>query len=424
MRAPTQILDAVTRASEKQLGDVGKTVFFLGDGLQRATVDGLSSLLSPRTWNPTNMLRMSWDAARQSRELSRFLIPGDVSRLAWQEVRNKLEVFILVRSLPTVLGLPAGEFVPLPDLVKKAYSLSAFQALWAVEGVGHYYADTYWERNGAPHGLLQPEQAGPVPDKSLLMLHAGIGLAFADRLLNTVTPQSSAREIRSVLEQFVGLCRNNSRPGYLGAAVESLGLVARDFYPEIVPAVNQHLQEVSPQFAGFFWHGVGRALYFSRAYFLPILRTAWGSIDREAGHGLGRTNVMAGLAWAVTLVNMRQPMIMENVLRSYIEQSSLADAFTNGVASSILMRQDTTPDEPFVWAFHEHRPADRTLAALWSKRIAGPVSEALHKYYPLLKQHHRLEEIFHYQLAAQVQELETIPELPQHTLAGRQAAFS
>jgi hypothetical protein len=397
MSSVVQSLDFATRALESEMGQLSKSIFFFGDGLQRATVDGWFDLLKPRTWRPANLLRLGWSAARVPVELSRFVVPGEAGP-AWEELRNKLEVFLLVSELPAILGVDPKTWAPLPDLVDKAYSLSAFPALWAVEGVGHYYADAYWEQNGQPHGLLLPDSA-PVPEKSLLMLHAGIGLSFADRLLDTVTHESPAHEIHHVVEQFVNLCRDNSREGYLGPAVESLGLVTRDFYPDMVAVIDEQLQAIAPGLRGYFWHGVGRALYFSRAYFLPILRTAWGSIDQEAEDRFGQNNVMAGLAWAVTVVNMRQPEIMEGVLRSYIEHSDLAAAFSDGVSSSIVMREDTTPGEAFVKAFYEHEAAsgNRNLITTWNKRVSGPAKVALRTYYPVLKQHRRLEDVFQYQ---------------------------
>ena len=407
MSSVTQSLDFATRALEKEMGQLTQSIFFFGDGLQRTVVDGMFDLLNPKSWQPANLIRMGRDAAEASVDLSRLLIPAEAG-LAWEEIRNKLEVFLLVSELPAILGVNPSTWVSLPDLVTRAYSLPAFAALWAVEGVGHYYGDAYWERNGPPQGLLSADSVS-VPEKSLLMLHAGIGLSFADRLLDTVTRDSPIDEIRGVVEQIVKLCRDNSREGYLGPAVESLGLVTRDFYPAMVSIVDAQLQEVAPELRGYFWHGVGRALYFSRAYFLPILRTAWGSLDQESPHGLGRTNAMAGLAWAVTLVNMRQPEIMEGVLRSYIERSPLADAFAYGVSSSIMMREDTTPGEDFVKAFYEHEPAssDRKLVTTWNRTVGGPAKLALQTYYPVLKQHGLLGEVFQYQsLAALVDRLE------------------
>jgi hypothetical protein len=400
MSSVSQSLDLATRALEKEMGQLTQSIFFFGDGLQRTAVDALFDLFQPKTWRPQNLSRLGWDAVQASVELSRFVVPGEAGA-AWEEVRNKLEVFLLVSELPAVLGINPKEWIPLPDLVSRAYALSPFAALWAVEGVGHYYGDAWWDRNGQPQGLLLPQSA-PVPDKSLLMLHAGIGLAFADRLLGTVTRYSPEYELRGVIDQFVRLCRDNSRDGYLGPAIESLGLVTRDFYPDMVSIVSAQLEAVAPELSGYFWHGVGRALYFSRAYFLPVIRTAWGSVEREAPHRFGQMNAMAGLAWAATLVNMRQPKIMEGVLQSYIEQSSLADAFTDGVSSSIIMREDTTPGEDFVKNFYEHQPSDRNrkLQMTWNKRITGPARTALRAYYPVLRQRGLLGEIFQYQSLA------------------------
>ena len=386
----------LTHQAQSEMGNITQSIFFMGDGLQRAVTDGFFNLLRPRTWMPDNILRLSSDAVRQTVQLSRLLLP-DQANLAWQELRNKLEVFVLVRNLSSILGLPAGQFIPLPQLVEKAYSVNTFQALWAVEGLGHYYTDTYWEQKGVPQGLLSEEQA-PVPAKSLLMLHAGMGLSFADRLLGNLTSQASDGQLRSAIQYFLALVKANSRPGYLGAAVESLGLVTRDFYPDFLQRVNEQLRIVGPEFMGYFWHGAGRALYFSREYFLPVLRTVWSGVDQEAANAPDRLSSMAGLSWAVTLVNMRQPSIMENVVRSYIEQSDLTEGFTNGVVSSIIMRQDTTPDASFATSFIQHRPAsDGQLAAAWQRFIGAPVQAALHNYYPVLQQHHALDQVFRYQ---------------------------
>lgn len=401
----TQVLDILTHQAESELGNVSQSLFFMGDGLQRAITDGFFDLLRPQTWMPANILRLSTEAVRQTLQLSRLLLP-DQANLAWQELRNKLEVFVIVKNLSSILHLPTGEFIPLPELVEKAYVLSPFVALWAVEGVGHYYADMYWKQKGIPQGLLFEDQA-QVPSKSLLMLHAGMGLAFADRLLGHLTSEASADQVRSTMEYFVGLVRNNSRRGYLGAAVESLGLVTRDFYPDLLEQVHRQLRAVAPEFVGYFWHGAGRALYFSRKYFLPVLRTVWSGVDQEAHNAPDRLSAMAGLSWAVTVVNMRQPAIMENVLRSCIEQSELAEGFTNGIISSVIMRQDTTPDEPFAAGFNQYQPNDRQLGAAWERLIGAPILAALQTYYPVLKQHHALDQVFRYQdLAALVSYLQ------------------
>ena len=56
------------------------------------------------------------------------------------------------------------------------------------------------------------------------MLHAGIGMSFAKAVLVELEPTKwSAEAIREGIARFVRLCRDSSRPGYAGAALESLG---------------------------------------------------------------------------------------------------------------------------------------------------------------------------------------------------------
>ena len=138
---------------------------------------------------------------------------------------------------------------------------------------------------------------------------------------------------------------------------------------------------------------------------LPVLSTAWTGINNEVYNAPDRLSAMSGLAWGAVMVNLRHPAIMESVVRSYVEHSDLADGFTNGVVSSLIMRTDTTPETPLVEQFYQHRsnPNDRELLETWQRRITEPSRVALEKYYPVLRQHHALGEIFRYQdLAALV----------------------
>jgi hypothetical protein len=395
----TEEFKKATRIIRNRLGnanDLSQEIFFLGDGIQRAAVDRLFELLQPCTWSPAGLARMSSNTLSEGLQVARFFAPGQTSYLSWLELENKLEVFLLVQNLPSILGLSAVKPAPLPELVQKAYSLSPFAALWGVEGLGHYYTDTYWDLNGQPEGLLSPSRAA-VPEKSLLMLHAGMGLAFAYRLLSGLMPQSPPAQVRETVGRFITLCRANSREGCLGAAIESLGLVTRDFYPEMVRGISQSLAEADPHLSGSFWHGVGRALYFSRAYFLPMLRTPWSAVDREGSTNPQRLNLMSGLAWAVTLVNMRHPRVMENILNTYVQQSGLEEAFADGVSSSILMRSDTTPGAPFISQFCSYQPVAEKGDAkeLWNRLVTAPCERALRSC-PRLKEGRLRDQIFSY----------------------------
>jgi hypothetical protein len=338
--------------------------------------------------------------AGQARETGSVLSSG----LAWQQLKNNYEVYNLVKHVRELLQIPASGAFPLGELIEKAYALGAYPDLWAVEGLGHDYTLAYWQPPQPLRALLTDARTAVLPDRSLTMMHAGLGLAFAERLLKTVTPYSPPEELRRVVGAFLTLCRENAREGYVGAAYESLGLVARTWHAQMMGALDHTLRESAPEVAGYFWHGAGRALYFLPLHFVPGLPSAWRAAATEAPHELARLNLIAGLTWATTLVNLRQPEILAALLRLRGDELSSDGAFTNGLMSALMMGYDITPGDVYIREFCRYRPAqaDAALAATWRALVADPCVVALERLYPALKQQHRLGELFHYQVFADV----------------------
>jgi hypothetical protein len=64
----TGAFNAVTRATEEQLGDMLKGAFRAGDQLQRGMVDLTFSLLMLDAFNPSRMTRMASDVTQQGAE--------------------------------------------------------------------------------------------------------------------------------------------------------------------------------------------------------------------------------------------------------------------------------------------------------------------------------------------------------------------
>jgi hypothetical protein len=240
------------------------------------------------------------------------------------------------------------------------------------------------------------------------MLHAGIGMSFAQHWMKTVNHLSSPADIRPVLGQITALCRDNSRPGYEGAALESLGLITQNgqFYNEtrpdqMVQIVSRELAHIDPEAFEYFWHGVGRAHYFLPIHFVPGYGSTWHAVRmlRQAvPNERAWLNAIAGLAWGDTMVNIRHPQIVANLPQHHGAQLAADDGFANGVASSLIMRSDTTPSAPFITPFYQYQPdrAAAQLVQLWNDQVQQPSAVALHEYYPILKEHHRLGEIFRY----------------------------
>jgi hypothetical protein len=404
----TAAFDAVTQAAGTQLSELIQGLFLLGDTLQRETTDLAFSLLTPEVFNPYS--RVSTEIVQQSTEIFRSLNPLQGGTLTLQELQNKVQVFTLVRNIPSTLQLPSEPpYPPLLEVIQRAYAMELYPALWAVEGIGHWYGDTFFTRHEVPRGILTDASVRDLPAESLTMLHAGIGMSFAQHWLQTVDHLSSSADIRHALEQILALCRENSRPGYEGAALESLGLIARNgqFYSEtrpdeMVQIVSRELARLDPEAFEYFWHGVGRAHYFLPIHFIPGYGSIWhavGMIRQAVPNRIAWLNAIAGLAWGVVMVNIRHPQIVANLLRYYGAQLSVDDGFANGVASSIMVRYDTTPDAPFITPYYLYQPepADTQLVQLWQSQVQQPCAVALQDYYPVLKQHHRLGEIFRYQ---------------------------
>ncbi len=403
LREPTRkandALFSVKQAAENEFGDLAFGAFQIGDEVQRGLTNLFFDALTLRAFSPGYVSNLTSQVAAQTQETLRAFSSADNVRLGWQGLRNNYEVFNLVKHVSSLLHVPpeGGRF-DLGRLVDEAYALGAYPDLWAVEGLGHLYALTFWGKGRPIRGILTDERARALPAKSLTMMHAGIGLGFAQQLMNTVTPYSPAGEVRGAVERFVTLVDDNSRPGYEGAAYESLGLVTRFWHSQMVGLIEEHLREVAPRAVGYFWHGAGRSLYFLPLYFVPGLLSPWLAIEREAPHELARLNMFAGLAWATTIVNVRQPEILENFIRNQGERVARTPGFTNGVMSTLIMGIDITPGDVYITRFLEHRPdpSDPRVVELWEALVARPGGEAVYRIHPVLQKHGRLGEVFHY----------------------------
>ena len=390
----------VTQAVENELNknDLIFATYLLGDDAQRAVTDLIFDTLTLKAFTPGYISKLSQDVSVQWRETLRVFSSPENIRLGWDELNNNYEVFTLVKNVSKLLRIPqGGQDFNLEELIEAAYALGQFPDLWALEGLGHQYALTFWGKGAPVRGVLSDERAAALPDKSLTMMHAGMGLAFAEQLMNTITPYSPPSKIHSTLAEFVTLVKGNSRKGYEGAAYESLGLVTRFWHSQMVRVVDLHMREVEPEAVGYFWHGVGRALYFIPIYFVPGLLSAWRAVEQEPPYELAKLNMIAGLTWATTLVDVRQPEIMETILKYYGDMISETPAFTNGVMSTLIMGMDITPNDFYILRFLRHRPSDPQVAELWDRLVCGPANEAVQRIYPVLKEHDRLGEVFHYQ---------------------------
>jgi hypothetical protein len=375
-------LEAATWASWGELEEMLQLAYLAGCDLQDDGLELAADVLRPWHWR-----RAAERLARRSLDAARFVDPSAGGTLARREWRNKFDVFWRVKGVRRDLGHPPPPArFDLAEYVERAYGLGAFPALWAIEGLGHDYAATLLDEldaGGLPAGILTDPALAGLPASSAPMLHGGLGLALAERLLRPLTPRSSAAEFRGALRRFVELCRAHSRPAHLISALESFGLEARCFFAQLVPGLERELEAAAGEagegrLAAIFWHGVGRALYFIPVQFVP----GWGTVgnavamaQREAPHELARHNALAGLAYAFAMVNMSQPRILEALLRDRGE-TLRGTAWSDGLAAAVQVRGRITPGAPVLAGFLDHRPRP-DVEALWDEMVRRPGRRAL-----------------------------------------------
>lgn len=260
------------------------------------------------------------------------------------ELAAKGEVFARFR----LASAAAAEGGPLPRQLRQARGLGAFEALWTVEGVGHGLATAACRGGRLPEGLPASFAARAVPAGAWLPLHTGMGLALAERAID-------GPDLAGSLRHFEELCRAGSRPGHALAAFEGLGFVAATLHARHIPAIDRALDARDPELALYFWHGVGRGLYFAPLHAFPGgTFAALARAGAEAPSPEARANAGAGLAWALTLVNLRHGDLV----------ASVAEAATAGL------------DRPARRAFAQGVGAALAVWACWARAYGGARVEA------------------------------------------------
>lgn len=325
--------------------------------------------ISRRVTRPTGRLRRSCGNRRRPP--------------AWRHLAAELlaRAAIVLRICPWGWHrrLPASR---LPQRVARAYRLGPFRALWAVEALGFRYAATSPAlAAGKPPARLADAE---LPAESLLMLHVGLGMALARRDLAAC---GSELKTSAAVDRFLEHAQGSALPGYLDAVAEPLGVVARYEHPRRVAAIGRALGRQAPELVPWYWHGVGRCHLFLPASFLPLAEASWRAarrLAREVPAGVARRHARVGWSCGLTLVHMRQPWLVADLLRRHGAQiESAADDFAGdfreGIAEAVELRREVTPGSgELVEAFLAHRPAaGRRTADRWRRLVEQPGLAAL-----------------------------------------------
>ncbi len=321
--------------------------------------------------------------------------PSGYAGVAATESNNKISTIETVEFTHLFLGKDSS----IAELVAKIQGLEPFRALWLAEGLGQVLGNRALARDDDPRDLLASGEGARIPQSMQLMVHAGLCLALARHTYDRLGPNPTSAEIRRAAARIAELARQNLLPGYAGIGYEAWGMVTQFFYRPLLSTVIEAMGEIDPQYVPYLWHGAGRASYF--VDFMPSWNEPWPAfplIDRMVVNGVSRQNLLAGLGSGMTIVNMKTPAILEAVARERIARMYSGDraAFAQGAACGMVMRQDTSPDEPHALSFLQHVPAPENRA-IWEEIIGGPTRLAMQTLHPMLKASHRLDTICCYQ---------------------------
>lgn len=386
-----------TKETAEKFGDPAAVAFIAGDEYQAKAVDFVFDILSPAGLTPGRWFKALGHLASQGTLAVNALSVQQA--LYARQAQNTRYIFTLVRNNPEKLGIPKSGPFDLGAFMQRAYSVGDFENIWVVEGLGHVYTQRTWNGREDAEGLMWEGQAADMPEKSLTMMHAGLGLALAESLLKQLNPDSTAVETERVLKIFIKLCRSNSREGYAGCALESLGLVTRCFNYPLVDMVQRVLADIDETAWEFFWRGAGRALYFSPGHMVQPLYSPWIAADQEAPNDRAHRILRAGISWPTNIVNMRHPEIFEDLIRRRGAREENEGTIRHGVAASTTMAMDITPNHPVVRDYLAYIPKsqDPEVQRLWKKLVHEPVHNAVYRYQPILKKHKMLDQVFRFQ---------------------------
>jgi hypothetical protein len=321
-------------------------------------------------------MRLLLTTAEESAAGAALLAGDGETRGTWLELRNKVEAFRAFEHADALLGARLGA-ESLGDLVRRAGSLGSPLSVWVAEGVGYHVTSEVCSGPVLPRQFLV-SRCGTLPPWSLISLHAGMGSAIAAHVLEQLRDDSTAAACSDAVGAFESLCVANADPEHLEVALEALGFVARSMFSELLPSLTACVRSSRPMLVPLMWHGIGRAIYFAPTSALPLAGIRRRALEDvlTTSHGIERVNTIAGFAWAATLVNLRDPVVLEPFLVEAVRRG-IGEAFARGVHDALDAWTRCEHGDGAPVTFAAHRPRADHERAMWTQWLrATPARSA------------------------------------------------
>lgn len=281
------------------------------------------------------------------------------------EFANRIEAFGIFDNIESLLGRDSGR-QELLELFARASTLGIYRSVWAAEGSAHLYVRARWPEQGDPAGLLRPASSPGIPANLVTVAHVGLGVSAAEHVL----ADAGVTGLEGAIARFDRIRQANALPGFEKMCVEPLGFVISLLSPGLTTKAAVLAGRLFPDAEDYFWHGVGRAAYFSAADGLPVPgaheRTI-RRIEQELPHGAARAGAISGWAWALTLVNIRHPQVIHAALTRAQSISRHGSAVLEGASSGLRIWSEISPTDGLAAAI--------TGGPLRLPAVAGPTAD-------------------------------------------------
>jgi len=317
--------------------------------------------LATGMFSPRSLLSSAIEMAQTSAVGLSACLPASGYPDAWLETANKLRSYRLFAFADTLVANAEQGWDTVDERLRDT---DPYTRVWLTEGLGYYFAQC---------GALPAMRSAAPAERILIPMHTGAGLSLSERALNS----ACRRDIGGVLREFREKAWTLAQEGYGEVVYEALGLTTVTLFPDLVGAIDRELSG-DERLGALFWHGVGRGLYFLPLHFLPLPRARRRPMEfalTAPGTEVGRRNALAGLAWAMTLVNVRDPDIVLGWVREHAWEAGTSVAFGNGVASALIVWLAAAPDDASVETLARYEPPAED-AAVWEQVMRGPIQSA------------------------------------------------
>eukprot|EP01084_Bolivina_argentea_P239526 402585_1 len=310
-----------------------------------------------------------------------------------QQMKNQLLVMDLVENV-SKRDYNIGS---INESINKCRNQYDFESLWIVEGIGSHYTfnklqneDSFLNDVDINSNPLFYDQFNHEHAPNLCMLHAGMGFSLAKYY---VTKYKLNNYDIKYIDKFIEISNRVSINGYKGCSIESLGLISLWLlYNEnnIIYKIDQ--QVMNSVYRKYYWHGVGRMLYFHPFNNIPwynddIPHQSFKLLNKlylnncNNNDLLCQYNMISGLMWAIVLVNMRHPNILINILK-YIDNEydiQLQECVKKGIVSAVAMRYIHSGKQytHYLSHFLTYKRDNSEEGLLWKKYIIQPVGSNL-----------------------------------------------